>query len=163
MKEKSHVMQRIAAAIMIVLGAGHFISLIVLGGGAGDAMLRWVDEGLWAAVPVTMEPPTTTAALENEVTFWAGLGSFSVPLTVLGGLLWAQARRGISPPPWVGWTLIAWFGVNTVLLVPSPSVLGVAAGVLLVLGARGVPTTGRSAGTEHAGVHSEQGPERVGV
>ncbi len=136
-------MQRIAAAIMMVLGAGHFMTLVVFGEGASAAMLQWVDEGLWAAVPVTLEPALTTAALENEVTFWAGLGSFSVPLTVLGGLLWALSSRSSSAPQWVGWTMIAWFAVNTVLLVPSPSVLGVIAGVLLVLSARGVAPSGK--------------------
>ena len=141
MTRRTFTMQRIAAAIMILIGAGHFVTLVAFGAGAGPSMLRWVDEGLWAAVPVTLGPAPTAAALENEVTFWAGLGSFSVPLTALGGLLWAQASRGISPPRWVGWTMIAWFGVNTALLVPSPSVLGVVAGALLFLCARGVPST----------------------
>jgi len=76
------------------------------------------------------------ASLRNEVTFWAGPGSFAVPLILLGCLVWHLAGRGVRVPAWVGWALAAWCLVGGVLLVPSPYFAGTVAGALVVLGAR---------------------------
>ncbi|WP_236246412.1 DUF6463 family protein [Streptomyces sp. CC210A] len=145
---------RWAGGIMVGLGAGHLSLLAVM---ARDDIGAWVQKGLWAAVPLAPADAPTQAALRNELTFWAGPGSFSVPLLLLGCLVWHLAGRGVAVPPWVGWGLAAWCVLGAVLLVPSPFVLGAVAGVLVVLAARrraaaagasGAPTPSAAAGAD---------------
>lgn len=121
---------RAASTIMIVLGAGH-LSLLTLF--ASDAVTGWADRGLWAAVPLDLTDTGTTETLRNEVTFWAGPGSFAVPLILLGALIWHLAGRGVTVPAGFGWAVAVWCAVGGVLLVPSPYFAGVVAGVLVIV------------------------------
>ncbi|WP_431970570.1 DUF6463 family protein [Nocardia sp. bgisy134] len=125
---------RWAAGIMVVLGTGHLALLALF---AGDDIAGWVDRGIWGAVPlaVTSDGPTVES-LQNEVTFWAGPGSFAVPFILLGCLTWHLAERGIAVPAGIGWGLAAYCVFSGVLLVPSPYFAGAVAGVLVVLAAR---------------------------
>ncbi|GGS30227.1 DUF6463 family protein [Actinokineospora fastidiosa] len=120
-------MLRWAGAIMVVLGAGHLVILTAL---SWDAIARWVEQGLWAAVPLA------ESAGSDAVAFWAGAGSFAAPMIVLGCLMWHLAGRGVAVPAWVGWGLLAWWTLGGVLLVPSPFFVGVVPSVLIVLAAR---------------------------
>ena len=132
---------RWASGIMIFLGAGH-LSLLTLIFWA--EVSGWVDRGLWAAVPLDLSGDG--GDLSNEVVFWAGPGSFAVPLVLLGCLVWHLAGRGVAVPAWVGWAVAAWSALGGVLLVPSPYFAGVVAGVLVVVAARNGATiaTGHS-------------------
>ncbi|WP_280478961.1 DUF6463 family protein [Nocardia asiatica] len=139
---------RWASGIMLVLGAGH---LLLLALAAWEEVAGWVDKGIWAAVPLTLsgaETAQTVESLENKVTFWAGPGSFAVPLILLGLLIWHLAGRGVAVPAWLGWSLALWCVLGGVLLVPSPYFVGVIAGVLVIWAARqddGAPIEGASA------------------
>ncbi|WP_236240335.1 DUF6463 family protein [Streptomyces sp. CC228A] len=124
---------RWAGGIMVGLGVGHLSLLAVM---AWDDIGVWVEKGLWAAVPLGPADGPAEPALQNAVTFWAGPGSFSVPLVLLGCLVWHLAGRGAAVPAWVGWGLAAWCVLGGILLVPSPFVLGAVAGALVVLAAR---------------------------
>ncbi|MFB4290017.1 hypothetical protein ACBI99_20410 [Nonomuraea sp. ATR24] len=126
---------RWASGIMVVLGAGHLTLLALI---AWDDITGWASRGLWAAVPLALTggAAPTVGSLQNEVTFWAGPGSFSVPLILLGCLIWRLAGRGVPVPAWAGWGLAAWCAVGGILLVPSPYVAGVVAGLLVVVAAR---------------------------
>ncbi|MER6947609.1 DUF6463 family protein [Nonomuraea sp. NPDC000554] len=127
---------RWASGIMLVLGAGH---LSILAFTAWDDVTGWVDRGLWAAVPLELADggaAQTVESLQNKVTFWAGPGSFAVPLILLGCLTWHLAGRGVAVPAGIGWGLAAWCVVGGVLLVPSPYFAGTIAGALIVLAAR---------------------------
>jgi hypothetical protein len=124
---------RVAAAILVALGIGH---LALMGVVAGARMAGWVESGLWGAVPLRPGPDPDETALLDSTAFWSGIGSFAVPLVVLGLLLWWLTGRGVVPPAFVGWTLTAWFVVGGVVLVPSPMFVGALAGLLLVLAAR---------------------------
>ncbi|MET9377563.1 DUF6463 family protein [Streptomyces sp. NPDC002992] len=126
---------RWASGIMLVLGAGH---LILLALGAWDDVTGWVERGMWAAVPLDLSEgaPQTVESLTNSVTFWAGPGSFAVPMILLGCLIWHFAGRGVSVPTWTGWGLALWCVLGGVLLVPSPFFVGAVSGVLIVLAAR---------------------------
>ncbi|MFD4420299.1 hypothetical protein ACFWN7_02200 [Agromyces sp. NPDC058484] len=126
-------MLRVAGVLLVLLGFGH---LVVMGVVAGSRMAVWATTGFWAAVPLMQGPNAGDASFRNALAFWGGVGSFAVPLIVLGALLWWGAGRGFVPPAWSGWVLAAWFAVAAVLLVPSPMVVGVASGVLIVLAAR---------------------------
>jgi hypothetical protein len=132
---------RWAGGIMIVLGAGH-LSLLTLVSWANVS--GWFDRGLWAAVPLDLSD--SGGDLRNEVTFWAGPGSFAVPLVVLGCLVRHLAGRGVAVPAWVGWAVAVWSALGGVLLVPSPYFAGVVAGVLVISAARNTATiaTGHS-------------------
>ncbi|CCH30283.1 DUF6463 family protein [Saccharothrix espanaensis] len=125
-------MLRWASGIMVVLGAGHLVLLTVI---RWDGVAGWVTRGGWAAVPL-FAPERTVAGLDNSATFWAGPGSFSVPLVLLGCLVWHLAGRGVAVPAGIGWGITAWCLVGGVLLVPSPFFVGTVAGVLVVLAAR---------------------------
>lgn len=108
---------------MVVLGAGHLSLLTFF---TWDDMTRWG----WAAVPLRFAGDQ--AALQNAVAFWAGVGSFGVPLILLGCLIWHLAGREVAVPAWIGWGVAAWCLVGGVLLVPSPFFAGCVAGALIV-------------------------------
>lgn len=119
---------RWASGIMVALGAGH---LALIGTLAWTDFAGWVDRGVWAAVPLLDET-------RNGLAFWAGPGSFGVPLVLLGCLTWHLAGRGTPPPAWLGWAVAVWCAVGGLLLMPSPFVAGVVAGALIVAAAREV-------------------------
>lgn len=131
---------------MLFLGVGH-LSLATI---SGMADIRgWLDRGLWAAVPLGIgeaDSEQTVESLRNAVTFWAGAGSFAVPLILLGFLTWHLAGRGIALPAGVGWGLAVWCALGGVVLVPSPFVAGAVAGALVVLAARETDREHRPAG-----------------
>ncbi|MGK8554620.1 DUF6463 family protein [Nocardia gipuzkoensis] len=127
---------RWASGIMLVLGTGH---LILLALAAWDEITGWVDLGVWAAVPLTLtdgDAVPTVESLQSKLTFWAGPGSFAVPLILLGVLIWHLAARGVAVPAGIGWGIAAWCALGGVLLVPSPFFVGIIPGVLIVLAAR---------------------------
>ncbi|MFD7626969.1 hypothetical protein ACFV7Q_13210 [Streptomyces sp. NPDC059851] len=127
---------RWASGILIGLGVGH---LSLLAFAAREDIAGWADRGVWAAVPLALTDGAadpTVESLQNGVTFWAGPGSFAVPLVLLGCLMWHLAGRGVAVPAGIGWGLAAWCTVGGVLLVPSPYFAGTVAGALVVLAAR---------------------------
>ncbi|NUW33307.1 hypothetical protein HTZ77_18000 [Nonomuraea sp. SMC257] len=126
---------RWASGIMIALGVGHLVILTTID---WRHVSGWADRGMWAAVPLDLSGSAvrTAESLQNTVTFWAGLGSFAVPLALLGGLIWRLAGRGVAVPAWVGWGLAVWCVFGGVLLVPSPYFVGTLAGLLVVFAAR---------------------------
>jgi len=125
-------MLRIASGILVLLGTGHLVLASVI---TSDTLTSWVRNGMWAAVPL-LGSLASPAAAPNALAFWAGLGSFAVPLATLGLLIWHLATRGILVPAFVGWIVAVWCLAGAVILVPSPFILGAAAGVLVVLAAR---------------------------
>jgi hypothetical protein len=120
---------RWAAGIMLVLGIGHLALLTFI---SRDDVAGWADRGLWAAVPLF----SGGRNLENQVAFWAGPGSFAMPLILLGCLVWHLAGRGVAVPAGIGWGLAVWCLVGGVLLVPSPYFAGAVAGALVIVAGR---------------------------
>lgn len=123
---------RIAAVILVTLGAGHLVLATVV---TGSTLLGWAANGVWAAVPLLGSRDSPLAAL-NALAFWAGPGSFAVPLATLGLLLWHLAGRDVRVPRFVGWIIAVWCCVGGLVLVPSPFVVGAAAGVLVAVAGR---------------------------
>ncbi|GAA4894219.1 DUF6463 family protein [Streptomyces coeruleoprunus] len=124
---------RWAGGIMIVLGTVHLTVLALVCWGD---ITGWVDRGLWAVVAIELaDAGQTMQSLQNKVTFWAGPGSFSVPLVLLGCLIWHLAGRGVPVPAGIGWAVAVWCALGGVL-VPSPFYGGIVAGLLIVLAAR---------------------------
>ncbi|MEU2120530.1 DUF6463 family protein [Nocardia niwae] len=147
---------RWAAAIMLVLGTGHLALLALF---SWDDITGWIDRGIWAAVPLTAGDTTqTTRSLQNELTFWAGPGSFAVPLILLGVLIWQLAERGVAVPAGVGWGLAAWCSLGGVLLVPSPYFVGAVAGILVIVAARKTADFDQGESTGRAGADGSGPP-----
>ncbi|MEU4132143.1 hypothetical protein [Streptomyces wuyuanensis] len=120
---------RWASGIMVGLGTGHLLLTAM----DRETVAGWVEGGVWAAVPLT---GGGGESLANQLTFWAGPGSFAVPLILLGCLTWHLAGRGVAVPAGIGWGLAAWCLAGGVLLVPSPYFVGAVAGLLVVLASR---------------------------
>jgi hypothetical protein len=124
---------KIGGWIALVLGAAHVI-VAPLEGRPRDIWSQVVDEGWWNTF--TLDEATTVAELERSETLWVTLGSFGVPVLVIGGYILWSARQGHRVPAWIGWILLAWSLVFATALPASPAwALGVSGG-LIVLGDR---------------------------
>ncbi|WP_328923693.1 DUF6463 family protein [Streptomyces sp. NBC_00190] len=141
---------RWASGIMLLLGTGHLVLLTVF---SWADVTGWVDRGVWAAVPLELAggngADPTVESLQSHVAFWAGPGSFAVPLILLGCLIRHLAGRGVAVPAGIGWGIAAWCFVGGVLLVPSPYFVGMISGALVILAARRDARSRASRAREH--------------
>jgi hypothetical protein len=117
-----------AGRIYVFLAIGHTVLGLALT--APDHAAAWFSGALWGPEEGVIEMSRRMAA------YWLTIGGFGLPLLTVGlAILWMH-RRGIVPPAFIGWTLLAWTLVDTVILLPSPWILGVAASVLYLVGVR---------------------------
>jgi CHASE2 domain-containing sensor protein len=65
--------------------------------------------------------------------FWSQIGSFAVPLGLLGGLIAWTGHRGSEPPLWVGVLLLAWLFAAVARVPRGGFWLGLVPAVLLIL------------------------------
>lgn len=128
-------MVKIAAIAMIVLGVIH---LLVLGVDVPAELPRWFSLNLWTFdhwQPVRSQE--VDLALSNNI-FWATIGSLAVPLIILGSLILWMDRRGLPIPGFVGYAMVAWSLVTTLIMPPSGLPLVLLASICLTIGlARG--------------------------
>lgn len=145
-----------ASGILLALGVGHLGLGIILD---RAQVAEWLGDGLWATVPLLSG--ASVDALQVTTAFWAGWGSFSVPLILLAGLIRHLALRGVPVPSWLGWGIVVWAVIGGLMLVPSPFFLGAIPGALIVAAARhqqagpGSPLSGHTA-TQSAAVDTGQ-------
>lgn len=139
-----------ASAILLVLGVGHLTLTIVMD---RARVADWLSDGLWATVPLL--PGRSVDALETTTAFWAGWGSFSIPLILLALLIRHLAKQGTAVPAWVGWGVAVWAVVGGLMLVPSPFFVAVIPGALIVAAARGTQATPGSAMGGHTAAYGE--------
>jgi hypothetical protein len=138
--------QRIGAVMLMVVGAGHLAIGMVL---TWPTVFDWLSHGLWNAVPLRLPGASPdAAAIQNALVLWAGIGSFSVPSILLGALTWRLARMGVTPGVWIGAFTTLYFGIFF-LLMPSPAILGVGAGLLFILASRASTQPANAPGTSH--------------
>ncbi|GAB3160862.1 DUF6463 family protein [Myceligenerans halotolerans] len=121
-------MGRWAGRILMILGAVH---LILLGALNLEYAGEWFTGALWGLPPDEFLHPSGAAGA-----FWISIGSFAVPMLLLGALVSDLARRGIVAPASIGWGLAAWCAVAAVVLEPTPMLLGLIPAVLLIREAR---------------------------
>jgi hypothetical protein len=119
--------------IALVFGAVHVV-VAPLESRSRDVWSQAVDEGWWNTF--TLDESTTLAEFERSETFWVTLGSWGVPLLVLGCYVVWSARQRHRVPGWIGWIMLAW-GVPFVTALPgSPGWLILLSGGLIALGDR---------------------------
>jgi hypothetical protein len=117
-----------AGRILVILGVMH---LVGLGAQNTEHVDDWFTGALWGLPrDQFVEPSGANGA------FWIVVGSFAVPLLLLGTLISHLARRGVVVPQSVGWGLAVWCTVGAVILEPTPMLLGLIPAVLLVRQAR---------------------------
>ncbi len=115
-------------ALITLCGIGHSLgALIQVAPHHGKA---WLDGALWE--PVNGNPAEFTPVLGA---FWYTHYSFGFPLLMLGGTCLAIGWRGMAPPRVIAGFLMLWAVVGAVASGPSPLLLLVPAGVLLLVGA----------------------------
>ncbi|MGH8793246.1 MAG: DUF6463 family protein [Stackebrandtia sp.] len=116
-----------AGWLIALFGAAHTLLALTVLEAARHAG-AWFSGALWGEDLAAMSPANSA--------YWLSIGSFAVPLTVVGlTVLWLD-RRGITPPPFIAWTLGIWTVVDVVVLGPTPSPILLLACVLLLVGAR---------------------------
>lgn len=122
-------MIKVAGWIIVLCGLGHTVGALVET--APRHAGSWFAWALWEGQnsdPVAMTP--TAAA------FWYTLYSFGLPLLMIGLIVLWLDRRGLTPPPFIAWGVVAWTVVGTVLSGLSPLLLLLLAAVLLLVRAR---------------------------
>ncbi len=116
-----------AGWLIAFYGAAHTLGALTVEGAARHAP-AWFSGALWGDDFAAMSPANGA--------YWLSLGSFGIPLVLIGlTVLWME-RRGITPPAFIGWTLGVWTAVDGVVLAFTPWPIVMLASVLLVLGTR---------------------------
>ncbi|MFG3338346.1 DUF6463 family protein [Glycomyces sp. NPDC048151] len=117
-----------AGRIFVFLGIGHTVLSLALV--APEHAATWFSAGLWSPEEgiIAMSPAMSA--------YWLSIGGFGVPLLAFGLLTLWMDRRGLVPPAFLGWILLAWAAANTAILVVSPWILAVAAAILYLAGVR---------------------------
>ena len=119
--------------IAVVLGAAHVV-VAPLESRSRDIWSQVVDEGWWNTF--TLDESTTLAQFERSEVLWVTLGSWGVPVLVLGCyVVWAAQQRQ-RVPGWIGAIVLGWGLVFATALPASPAWLLVASGALIALGDR---------------------------
>lgn len=118
-------MIRTAGWLITLLGAAHTVLALTYEGAARYAG-EWFSGALWGEDFSDMSPANSA--------LWLSLESFGPPLVVVGLIVLWLDRRGIVPPPFIGWTLGVWGVVDAVILITTPWPLFLLATVLLLVG-----------------------------
>ena len=122
-----------AGRLIVFYGAAHTLGALTVEGAARHAG-AWFSGELWGADFANMSPANSA--------LWLSVDSFGVPLILVGlTVLWLD-RRGITPPPFIAWTLGIWTVVDAVVLGPTPGewlILLLASGLLLAGARRAAP------------------------
>ena len=116
-----------AGRLIVLYGAAHTLGALTVEGAARHAG-AWFSGELWGDDLANMSPANSA--------LWLSVDSFGVPLVVVGLMVLWLYRRGITPPPFIAWTLGIWTVVDAVVLLLTPWPILLLANVLLLVGAR---------------------------
>lgn len=100
------------------------------------SVVTWPDWGAWAAGGLWGPDPATALQYRWHHGYWALIGSFAVPLFLLGLMTVHLTRLGVSLPRYVGWIVLAWVLVASVLMEPNGFPLGLVPSILLIVAGR---------------------------
>ncbi len=116
-----------AGRILILQGVIHLVTTLAA---SQQHLSNWLRGDLWFPSFGMGELSTTAGA------FWLTLGSFGVPLIVLGGLITRLGRSNHGVPGLVGWALGLWGVAASAVFQPSPFITLLIPAGLIVFGAR---------------------------
>lgn len=116
-----------AGWIMTFYGTAHTVGALTVEGAARHAG-AWFSGELWHDDLAHMSPAHSA--------LWLSLASFGPPLILIGlTVLWLD-RRGIAPPPFIGWTLGTLTVVDAVIAPFTPWPILLVGSILLLVGIR---------------------------
>ena len=115
-----------AGWLMVLYGIAHTVLALTVEGAARHAG-AWFGGELWSADFANMSAANSA--------YWLTLASFGPPLVVIGLIVLWLDRRGITPPPFIGWTLGVLTLVDALVLLLTPWPVLLLANVLLLVGA----------------------------
>ncbi|RBO86847.1 DUF6463 family protein [Nocardia puris] len=111
-----------AGGLIVFIGVAH--TLIALALTAPSHAGAWIGRELWGEKLAEMSSANGA--------YWLTLGSFGIPLAVVGFLVLWMDRRGLTPPTFIAWTLVVTTIIDLWFFGPSPGpILLIAAGLLL--------------------------------
>lgn len=96
------------------------------------SVVTWADWGAWAAGDLWGADPATALEYRLHHGYWALIGSFAVPLFLLGLITVHLARSGFALPRYVGWVVLAWVVIASALMEPNGFPLGFVPAALLL-------------------------------
>lgn len=107
-------------ALIAVYGTAHTLGALFVLGAVRHAG-TWTSGKLWAEDLTDMSPAMSA--------YWLSVASFGPPLILVGAtVLWLN-RRGITPPSFIAWVVLAWLVLDIMLAGP-----GVGQGIILLAG-----------------------------
>lgn len=133
----------IKAANIGIIGLG-ILHLVVLGLDASGYVPAWLAGGLWTLEhwePVADQRETLVL---QGFAFWSTIGSFAIPLIILGCLMVSMNKRGIPVPAFVGLSLLAWGITSALLMPPSGFPVFILVAAALCVGVRATTRTQKS-------------------
>lgn len=113
-----------AGRLIVVVASLHLLFFLVR---TAEFAPDWLSGGLWTPLGMDEQMP------QAQAFFWLFLGSFAVPLLLVGLLVTRFAKDGRALPAYVPWVLAGWTLVCAFIMLPSGFPLLVVASVLLVL------------------------------
>ncbi|MEC9244540.1 MAG: DUF6463 family protein [Pseudomonadota bacterium] len=126
-------MVRWSGIAMVALGILH---MIVLGIDAAAEVPSWLRLELWTSEHWQPFRTQRQEVLASNAAFWSTVGSFALPLIMIGFVvIWLDKRR-LPVPTFLGWSLLAWIAVASLIIEVSGFPLGIPIAICLILGAR---------------------------
>ena len=116
-----------AGRLIVLYGTAHTLGALTVEGAAGHA-------GAWFRGELWWDDLSHMSAANSAL--WLSLGSFGIPLILIGLLVLWLDRRGITPPSFIAWTLAIWTLLDAVIMLPTPWPILLLASGLLLAGAR---------------------------
>lgn len=120
----------------IALIAISILHMIVLGLDAIPEAQGWLRFELWTSEhnqAFRSQPPHIAV---SGAAFWSTIGSFAIPLMVLGAwVVWADTNDH-PIPSFVGWALLAWVSLAALILEFSGFPFGIPMALAIIIGTR---------------------------
>lgn len=120
---------------MALVGIG-ILHMVVLGLDALAHVPGWLRLRLWTAEhwkPFLAQSPDILA---SNAAFWSTVGSFAIPVIIIGALVIRLDERKIEIPAFVGWGLLVWAVAASLIIETSGFPLAAAIALCLIVGVR---------------------------
>ena len=118
-----------AGSLIVFYGTAHTLGALAFEDAASHAR-SWLQGDLAGESLSDMSPAMSA--------YWLSVNSFGPPLVLVGLLVLWLNRRGLTPPSFIAWSMIAWYAVGEVSAGPGidQDLIILTAAVLLLVGAR---------------------------